>query len=297
MKNRINSRSLAAINRSLAAVGESVDRHSFIEPVQPVVEHDEVSAINRSLERLGDVEIAAEDLRPVAELDEVAAVNRSLVLYGEAVDNAFFEPDGCRFGGHGLPNRAFALVQHEGIGHGQRGLGEGYFNEADADLCGVNKGSLPAPRALSELLERMLGDAQGKKGPMIGDHAHEVSGPLPDFEVVGVAMPRLPNGFPQFDMDAHRARMYGELFADCNAVEVAAVNRSLERLDDGVDQLEPKSSDRRFSGLDLDNQLARPSSADYNRRFWDGNVDSFDDLGDDERDAMNRVLCLVGEEI
>ncbi len=174
MKNLINSQSLAAINRSLASVGECVDRHSFVEPAQPVVEHDEVAAINRSLAR-----------------------------HGESVDNAFFEPDG--------------------------------------------------------------------------------------------------DGFSQFDIEAHRARMHGELFADCSAVEVAAVNRSLDRLGEGVEHLEPMSEGRQFWGIDLDNPPARAHSADYNRRFWDGNMDGdaqdFDDLGDDERDAMNRVLCLVGEEI
>lgn len=155
MKNRINSLSLSAINRSLAAVGESVDRESFARPVAQPIFCDEAAAVNRSLARLGesvdnaffepeadvlaigahnngrglidlsglsvyaglarhdhfadlqglgegcadmlraainrsvarfgDVELAAEDFEPVVEYDEVSAFNRSLALHGEAI--------------------------------------------------------------------------------------------------------------------------------------------------------------------------------------------------------------------
>ena len=107
MKNRINSsRSLAAINRALAAVGESVDRDSFAPPVAPVVE-----------------------------CDEVAAINRSLGVHGEAVDdNAFFEPQGDRIemglGPIGeLRFDGYSSVASHLAGHDRfedvRGLGEG----------------------------------------------------------------------------------------------------------------------------------------------------------------------------
>jgi hypothetical protein len=83
MKNRINRIPLVAVNRSLRAIGESVNRDSFARPVRSFVECDEVAAINRSLERYGDVSIADEDLEPVFEIDELAEINRSLEWLGD----------------------------------------------------------------------------------------------------------------------------------------------------------------------------------------------------------------------